>query len=173
MKAAEPSPKSYWNPYFCGFLLGLTLLASFLILGAGLGASGALARFGAFWEVTLFSDHALTSEYFSRWGRNPLSYYLVFMVLGVFFGGLVSAIQAGRRRSTLEKGAGSPAWLRITLVFIGGVMVGFASRLARGCTSGQALTGGAMLLTGSMVFLACVFVGGYAFAYFVRSQWND
>ena len=173
MRTIEPSPKNYWNPYVCGFLLGLTLLASFLVLGAGLGASGAVARFGAFLEVTLFSEHTLTSEYFSRWGKNPLSYYLVFMVLGAFLGGLVSAIQAGRARMTLEKGSAAPAWLRITLVFIGGVIVGFASRLARGCTSGQALTGGAMLLTGSLVFLVCVFVGGYAFAFFVRSQWND
>jgi hypothetical protein len=30
----------------------------------------------------------------------------------------------------------------------GGVIVGFASRLAQGCTSGQALSGGALLLMG-------------------------
>jgi hypothetical protein len=51
--------------------------------------------------------------------------------------------------------------------------VGFAGRLAQGCTSGQALTGGAMLLTGSLLFLVCVFAGGYAAAHFVRRQWDD
>ena len=45
--------------------------------------------------------------------------------------------------------------------------------MANGCTSGQALTGTALLLTGSFVFLIFVFVGGYATAFFVRRQWHD
>jgi len=49
----------------------------------------------------------------------------------------------------------------------------YASRLAQGRTSGQALSGGAMLLTGSFVFLVCLFAAGYAGAYFVRRQWDD
>jgi uncharacterized membrane protein YedE/YeeE len=55
----------------------------------------------------------------------------------------------------------------------GGVIVGFASRLAQGCTSGQALSGGALLLTGSLVFMVCVFAAGYVTAWFVRRQWHD
>ena len=43
-------PAAYWNPYLAGLLLGATLLASFLILGAGLGASAGPARLGAFLE---------------------------------------------------------------------------------------------------------------------------
>jgi hypothetical protein len=53
------------------------------------------------------------------------------------------------------------------------VLAGFASRLAQGCTSGQALSGSALLLSGSLVFLLCVFAGGYAAAWFVRRQWHD
>jgi hypothetical protein len=30
-----------------------------------------------------------------------------------------------------------------------------------------------MLLSGSLVFLICVFAGGYAAAWFVRRQWHD
>ena len=29
------------------------------------------------------------------------------------------------------------------------------------------------LLTGSLVFLVCIFAGGYAAAWFVRRQWDD
>ena len=43
--------------------------------------------------------------------------------------------------------------------------------LARGCTSGQALTGGALLNAGSWAFMICVFAGAYAMAYFVRKEW--
>ena len=166
-------PRPYMNPYLAGVLLGLTLLASFLILGAGLGASAGIARIGAYMESCVAADHVASSAYFGRWGVNPLRYYLVFMLAGTFLGGLISALAGNRVRMKLERGAAGPAGLRAALAVIGGVLVGFASRLAQGCTSGQALTGGAMLLSGSMVFLICLFAGGYATAYFVRRQWHD
>jgi len=50
--------------------------------------------------------------------------------------------------------------------------VGFAARLARGCTSGQALTGGAVLSLGSWVFMLAVFVGAYALAPVMRREWR-
>ena len=40
--------------------------------------------------------------------------------------------------------------------------------LARGCTSGQALTGGALLNAGSWAFMMCVFGGAYAVAWFFQ-----
>ena len=51
-------------------------------------------------------------------------------------------------------------------------MMGFAARLARGCTSGQALTGGAVLSLGSWVFMFAVFAGGYMLAPFIRRMWR-
>ena len=35
------------------------------------------------------------------------------------------------------------------------------------------LTGSALLMTGSLVYLGCVFAGGYAAAWFFRRQWHD
>ena len=49
--------------------------------------------------------------------------------------------------------------------------MGFATRVARGCTSGQALTGGAMLSVGSWVFMVAIFAGAYATARLVKRQW--
>ena len=161
------------NPYIAGMLLGLVLLASFLVLGAGLGASAGLARIGAFLQSQISPGHVSASDYFGKWGEKPLRYYLVFMLLGVFLGGLFSALSANRFSPAVERGKACSAGLRLFLALIGGVLVGFASRLARGCTSGQALSGSALLLTGSVVFMICIFVGGYAAAYFVRRQWND
>jgi hypothetical protein len=42
----------------------------------------------------------------------------------------------------------------------------------RGCTSGQALTGGALLNLGSWAFMMCVFGGAYAVALPFRRQWR-
>ncbi len=161
------------NPYLAGVLLGLTLLASFLVLGAGLGASGGIARVSAFVEGLFLPDHVLASVYFGAWGDEPLVYYLVFMLLGIFLGGLGSALLSGRVRIGVERGGQCSTGRRLGLALAGGVLAGFASRLAQGCTSGQAMTGSALLLTGSLVFLVCVFAGGYAFARVVRRQWDD
>lgn len=165
--------KSYMNPYLAGFFLGLTLLASFLTLGAGLGASGGLARIAAYMEGSVAPRHTQASEYFGAWGPDPLNYYLVLMLVGVFLGGLFSAIQANRLQIGMEKGKAAPAHLRALYALGGGVLAGLASRLAQGCTSGQALTGGALLLSGSLLFMIFAFGGGYALAHFVRRQWDD
>ena len=170
---SNDAPQPYANPYLAGVLLGLVLLASFVFLGAGLGASGGIARIGASLSMCVAATHTLGSEYFGNWGARPFNYYLVFMFIGTFVGALFSALLANRARIQVERGAGTSIGRRLGYALAGGVIVGFASRLARGCTSGQALSGGALMLTGSMVFLICLFAGGYATAWFVRRQWND
>lgn len=167
----EPEP--YGNPYLVGVLLGLVLLASYAILGAGLGASGGISRVGAALSMSVASSHTLNSEYFGKWGADPLHYYLVFMFVGTLVGGLFSALLANRVRIQVERGATTTVGRRLGYALAGGVLVGFASRLAQGCTSGQALSGGALLLSGSLVFLVCLFASGYAAAWFVRKQWHD
>jgi uncharacterized membrane protein YedE/YeeE len=170
-------PKSYWNPYLAGLLLGGALLASFLILGAGLGASAVPIRCGAWLENLVAPARTQASEFFGRKyladGANPLRYYLVFMFVGTFLGGLLSAVVARRVNVSVERGRAFGARPRLVLALVGGILVGYASALASGCTSGQALTGGALLANGSIVFMLCVFAGGYAAAYFVRRQWDD
>lgn len=166
-------PKAYLNPYIAGIFLGITLLVSYLVLGAGLGASSGIARIGAYIEGAVAPAHTMACEYFGGWGDKPLKYYLVFMLVGVFFGGLISALYANRCTLSVERGAKCTIRKRLIFAFFGGILAGFASRLAKGCTSGQALSGSAVLLTGSLLFLVFTFAGGYATAWFVRRQWND
>ena len=45
------------------------------------------------------------------------------------------------------------------LAFARGLISAFGARLARGCTSGQALSGGAVLSVGSWAFMFAVFAG--------------
>ncbi len=165
--------KKYLNPYLAGVGLGITLFASYLVLGTGLGASGGIARLAAFLERSIFESHVSSSEYFGKWGDNPLNYYLVFMLIGVLSGSFISALFSKRFQLFFERGQSCSKFKRTIIVLIGGFLVGFASRLAQGCTSGQALSGGVLLLNGSLLFLLFVFVGGYAMAFFVRGQWND
>lgn len=160
------------NPYLAGFFLGLTLLASYLILGVGLGASGAFARLAAYAEHSLLPARVEASAYFGQWFPGPLAYYLVFMAIGVFAGGFFSAASGRRVRVMVERGPTASRIRRLFLALTGGVLAGFASRLAMGCTSGQGLSGGALLLTGSFIFMGCLFATGYLTAWAFRRQWK-
>ncbi len=166
-------PQPYWNPYLSGVLLALVLLTSYAVLGTGLGASSAPSPLTAQLELWIAPARVAASEYFGPWGDQPLLYYLVFMFVGTFLGGLFSAMLARRAQLQVEPGRGVSVGKPLIFALVGGVIVGYASRIARGCTSGQALGSGALLLSGSLVFLTCLFVAGYASAFLFRNQWND
>ena len=166
--------KNYMNPYVAGIGLGITLLLAFVLVGRGLGASGALMRFTAWMTSVIAPEHVNESAYFSKYageGINPFRNWLVWEVIGVAVGGLLSGILAGRLKFMTEKGPKITEKIRWTFALIGGGLMGFGARLAYGCTSGQALTGGATLALGSWAFMFAVFGGAYAVAYFFRKQW--
>lgn len=166
--------KGFANPYWMGIALGLVLLASFLIMGKGLGASGAANRLGVAAVDRVAPEHVASNRYLAatkRDGKSPLDDWYVFELLGVFLGGAVSAYASGRMGRRVVRGPNISVRARLVLAFSGGILMGMAARLARGCTSGQALSGGALLSLGSWVFMLSIFAGGYAMAYFVRRQW--
>lgn len=169
--------KPYLSPYLAGLGLGLVLLASFLITGKGLGASGGFGRMGALFVERVAPQHIERLEHARGLVTSEVPLLkdgLVFVLLGVAVGGFLSALANGRVAAPvmIERGPNSSRWLRLSLAVLGGAMMGFAARLARGCTSGQALSGGAMLSLGSWAFMFSVFAGGFAFAWFVRRQWR-
>lgn len=168
-------PRPYWNPYVAGVLLGLTLLATFVVAGQGLGASAFPKRTLALAANAVAPEWTAANPQLGSYvanGANPLRNWLVVEVVGVFLGGFIGAVSAGRFKSTVEKGPRIGVRGRMAYAFAGGTIMGFAAALARGCTSGQALSGGATLATGSWLFMLMVFAGGYAVAWFVRRQWT-
>jgi hypothetical protein len=167
--------RKLWNPYVAGIALGAVMLASFLIMGRGLGASGTANRLGIAAVNAVAPSHVDGNAFMAAvkdGGGHPLDNWLVFEVLGVFLGGLVAAYTGGRLKREIIKGPRISATSRLALALGGGVLMGMAARLARGCTSGQALSGGALMSTGSFVFMFAVFGGAYALAYFLRREWN-
>ncbi len=166
--------ETYWNPYFAGFILGLVLLATFVIMGRGLGASGAMMRGVTFVVDKVSPAHVDSNPYFAKYAggnTNPLNDWLVFEVLGVLAGGLLSGLLAGRMKLQTEKGPNISTKGRLVFALLGGGLMGFGARLALGCTSGQGLSGGATLALGSWAFMMTMFAAAYAIAYFVRKQW--
>ncbi len=167
-------PQPYWNPYLAGAGLGLLLLLSFLVLGTGLGASGAITRIAAEGAHAVapaaIENNAYLSGYFDADG--PLHYYLVFLLAGTLLGGFLSALVARRVRPGVERGPRIGAGGRLLFALGGGALVGLGSRFAMGCTSGQALTGGALLQLGGFVFTAATFAAAFLAAPLVRKEWR-
>lgn len=185
---AERAPAKalpYLDSYKAGVLLGLVLLAAFVFTGRGLGASGAVTRIAAHGlqkvdaalrggtageRATWARRSAYTAQYVAE-GTDAYDDFLVYMFLGVIIGGFVSGVASRRFAFETVMGPHTTARRRMAIAVLGGVVSAFGARLARGCTSGQALTGGATLAVGSWVFMLAVFAGGYALAYFFRKEW--
>ncbi len=172
---AVKRPAPYWNPYVAGIGLGLVLLAAFVVMGRGLGASGAVSALVAGGMNAVAPAHAQSREWLSGYlagGANPFKEWLVFEVVGVFAGALLSGLLARRVAVGIEKGPRVSTAARLTMAFLGGALMAIGAGFARGCTSGQALTGGALLNLGSWAFMMMVFAGAYALAAFMRWQWR-
>jgi uncharacterized membrane protein YedE/YeeE len=168
-------PRPYADPYLAGIGVGLALLAAFALAGRGLGASGAFASAVTAGVQAAMPAHAEESAFFGAYlgGRGgPLGDWLVLEIAGVTIGAFLSALLAGRMRLSISKGPRVDARRRIAFAFAGGGVMGFGAMLARGCTSGQALTGGALLSAGSWLFIGAAFAAAYAAAPLFRRMWT-
>ena len=171
----QDKPAAYWNPYFAGVALGLVLFLSFLLTGEGLGASGGFSRVLALGVDRAAPTYVNRNPYWANLAggvKNPLDHQMVWLTLGVICGGFVSGCFAGRVKVETFKGPRVSNRTRWLLALVGGGFMGFGAGMARGCTSGQALSGGAVLGLGSWVFMMMVFAGAYMLAYPLRRLWN-
>jgi uncharacterized membrane protein YedE/YeeE len=171
------TPRPYSDPYVAGVGIGLVLLAAYVVVGRGLGASGAFSSVvAAGTAVVEGTSRAAASPalapYLVQGASSPFTDWLVLELLGVIAGGFSSAWLAGRTRWRVERGAAVGERSRLVAGLAGGVLMGFGAKLARGCTSGQALSGGALLAVGSWVFIAACFAAGYAAAPLGRRLWR-
>jgi uncharacterized membrane protein YedE/YeeE len=170
----ERDPNKFWNPYLAGIALGLVLLGGLAVLGKGLGASGASFRVGVTVVQAVAPGHVAATPGLRgvTQAGYPLDDWLVFQMLGVVLGGLVAAYTSGRMSLEILKGPRISKAGRLAMAVAGGLLMGVGAKFARGCASGQALTGGGLLSAGAWAFMMAFFGGGYAIAYFVRRAWR-
>lgn len=166
--------KAYAHPYLAGAILGVVLFLAFLLTGNGLGSSGATSRIDAALVDLVAPTHVDNTPYLLKMAggdKNPLDDWIVPVFFGALLGGFASGARNGRLKLTTTKGPNISNKMRWFMSFLGGVIFLYGARMARGCTSGQALSGGATLAAGSWVVMFAIFGGAYAMAYFVRKQW--
>ena len=167
--------KPYLNSYAAGIWLGILLFLAFLITGNGLGASGGLNRLLVFFQNMVSPEHIDQVPYLLKMAggsTNPLDNWVVFLTVGTIFGGLISGLLGGRVKLETNRGPQTSVRTRWVMAFMGGILMGYGARLARGCTSGQGLSGGSVLSVGSWAFMFAVFAGAYLLAFTFRKFWN-
>ena len=166
--------KNYMNPYLAGVLLGLVLLAAMFLSGRGLGASGGLKYAVVAAVEAVDQQHAMNSTYYSKYfenGENPLKSWLALEVLGMLLGGFISGALSGRLKLMVEHSPKISKSKRLVFAFLGGVFFVYGAQLARGCTSGAALSGMAVLSVAGFVTMIGIFGSAYLFAWFFKRLW--
>jgi len=167
--------RKYMNPYLAGFLLGLILLGTIYVTGRGLGASGAVKSVLMSAVAHIAPEHTANTPFLKSYNEEhpngPLNDWLVFEVIGVIIGAFFSGVLSNRVGIKLERGPGITNKTRILTAILGGALFGLGSQLGRGCTSGAALSGMAVMSFGGIITMLAIFGSGYSFAYFFRKLW--
>jgi uncharacterized protein len=168
-------PKPFMNPYMAGVLLGLVLLGTIYVSGRGLGASGAVKSIMLTSVSKIAPEHTENTPFIKNYVEEnpggPLQDWLVFEIFGVIIGAFLSGVLSNRIGLKLERGPKITNSTRMIAAVIGGALFGFGSQLGRGCTSGSALSGMAVMSFGGIITMLAIFGSGYGMAYFFRKLW--
>ncbi len=162
-----------WPPLLSGIALGAVLLMTFLLTGHGLGASGFFTRLTAWLGGETAHQATAGNTYLGPFlaAAHPLANWISWEIVGVMLGGLLAALTNGRFRVRLDGAPKLGGGARIALAVGGGALTGFGARLARGCTSGIGLSGGAPLAVAAFLFLIGFFVSGVVLGWSLRRAW--
>ncbi len=175
MNKSKRKPRPYINPYLGGVLLGLVLLAANFISGRGLGASGAAKSVIVATVNTVTPDHAENAPFFKEYNEShpegPMKAWLVLQMLGVIVGAFISGAVFNRLKFKVEHSPKITSKRRIIFAILGGILFGFGSQLGRGCTSGSALSGMAVMSLGGFISMAAIFGTAFVLAWFFRKNW--
>ena len=163
------------NPYIAGVLLGLVVLAANFISGRSVGASGAIKSAIVVGVETIAPTHAENATFYKEFSQghkgNPLNSWLVYQMLGVVVGGFLSGVISKRLTWKVEHSPKIQSRTRLIFALAGGVLFGIGSQFGRGCTSGSALSGMAVLSLGGFISMMAIFGTAFALAYFFRKLW--
>ncbi|KWT84410.1 YeeE/YedE thiosulfate transporter family protein [Candidatus Magnetominusculus xianensis] len=155
--------KKQWWLFTVGVLFALLELLSFYMSKRPLGASRGYAVIGSIIEYVLFPEHAKTVAYWNAY--EPVIEWTVAVLVGIVSGSMFSSVYSGEFKLTVvpqmwKTSKGSSVMRRLIWAFIGGVMIGFGSRLAMGCTLGMLISGVIQLTPAGFIFMMSLWMGG-------------
>jgi hypothetical protein len=167
-------PQDFWPPLTAGIGLGLALMGMFLFTGHGLGANGFFTHLTVWLGDAANPVWAEANAYFNPYlAKDHLfNEWISWEIAGVAIGALVGSLTTRRFQWKIERGPRTGVAARLALALGGGVLTGFGAPLARGCTSGLGLSGGATLAVAAFVFLIAFFAAGLLLSALTRRLWQ-
>ena len=150
-----------WPWYVSGPLIGLMVPALLILTGKSFGISSTFQQIGA------ICAPKLNVAYLRNYNVRENAWNLVF-ALGVMLGGFVAAnlLSATAPSFLPDHYYSLGGAIRLGL---GGILVGFGTRYANGCTSGHTIMGLSALRWQSLVATIAFFVGGLLTTFVVRA----
>jgi uncharacterized membrane protein YedE/YeeE len=157
-----------WSPYAVGIGIGILSWFTFLISNKPLGCSTSFARTAGMIEKAIRGKQVELKPYYQQ--VKPTIDWQWMLVVGVVIGAFAASMLSGtfhlqwvpqRWAATF----GSAVVPRVIVAAVGGVLLGFGSRWAGGCTSGHGISGTLQLAVSSWISAICFFIGGIAMAY--------
>ncbi len=150
-----------WNPYVAGAGLGLVVAISEVGSGRPIAVAGAFDKLAAYPGRALFPG----SQYYTH-VISPGITWQVWLVIGLLAGSFLASRLAGQARlrwlpdTQWVPRYGPSRWRRLVIAFFGAMLVQIGAGIAGGCTSGLAISGGALLAPAAFLFMAGMFAGG-------------
>ncbi len=143
-----------WPWWFSGILIGLTVPLLYFLTGQAFGISTSLQQVGA------MCSPGSKLSYFREFDQRKGLWTLLFAI-GIGIGGLLATRFLSDQPIEFLPASylGFGGAIRL---LVGGILIGFGTRYAGGCTSGHAITGIANLNWPSLVATVFFFVGGLA-----------
>lgn len=168
LPAENPFTAVRWSPHIVGVGIGILSWLAFLVSDHPLGVSTAYARTSGLIGSCFLGNKVKENAYYKKF--VPKVDWEWMLVLGLFFGALVSAALSGDFHiewvPPMWAGAfGASPVVRWLVALAGGFLVGVGSRWAGGCTSGHGISGTLQMVVSSWVALACFFAAGVITAF--------
>lgn len=158
-----------WSPYTVGIGIGLISCAAFVLSDKPIGCSTAFTRTSGMLEKLIRGRGKVLDMAYYRQFVPEIDWEWM-LVLGIALGACVSALLSGEFRvewvpSLWAATFGSDHLPRLVTAFFGGIIIGFGSRWAGGCTSGHGISGTLQLAVSGWLAVAAFFAGGSLTAY--------
>ncbi|AFM42169.1 YeeE/YedE family protein (DUF395) [Desulfosporosinus acidiphilus SJ4] len=164
MSFNEKMKEKTWSPWAAGFLLGLTAIASYVLVDKTIGSSGGLESIDSILLKT-FHFNLANSMYF-KFQMPPVVSFQIILFIGMILGALASSLWSRDFKLRLmpdqlwTQNFGPSKLKRWILIFIGGIIIEYSAGIAGGCTSGLAISGTMQLSPAGLLFIVGLFVSG-------------
>jgi hypothetical protein len=152
-----------WSPYLAGAGIGILMTLAFLLSNRPIGCSTAYLKARGMLGQLVAPERTGATEYYRRFAPTVDWYFMI--VPGIVIGAFLAAWLSGTFGLEVipafwAEQIGTSVVLRWAVGLAGGILLGFGSRWAGGCTSGHGIGGNIQLSIASMLASAGFFIGG-------------